>query len=129
MPSRVSLLFPYNGVQVGQDWFAMKASLRAWIISEATSRPDGVHTVNIPGVPFPVRIEKTGPTTGRQPGLFFMRVAPPEPDLSSRLRALIERKTAKLAPHRAQGLTTSLIGESDDLALMNSAGTRRALVR
>jgi hypothetical protein len=117
--SCVSLLFPYDGVQVGQDWFAMKASLRAWIVGEAPNLPDGIHAANIPGVPFSVRVEKAGPATGRQPGLFFMRMAPPEPDLTSRLRALIERKTAKLAPHRAQGQTTSLIVESDDIALMN----------
>jgi hypothetical protein len=123
----LTIVFPYDGVQTGQDWTAMKRSLRDWITCSTSNLADGRATLRIPGVPFDVDIEKAGPTTGRRAGLIFARCVPSEPDLAVRLRELIERKATKLGPHRDGGLTTVLIVESGDLALMNQSKLARAI--
>jgi len=105
----------------------MKRSLREWITHSTSDLADGRATLQIPGIPFDVDIEKAGPTTGRRPGLIFARGVPPEPDLAVRLRELIERKATKLGPHRDGGLTTVLIVESDDIALMSQSKLARAI--
>jgi hypothetical protein len=99
----------------------MKRSLRNWLVTEAVSLAEGRCLVNVTGFPFAVDVEKAGPSTGRQPGLFFARSVPPTLDLPGRLRALIKRKATKLSSHRASGKTTALIVESDDIALMNQS--------
>jgi hypothetical protein len=119
MGFRLSVVFPYDGIRTGQDWGAMKRSLKDWLLGEAPSPVDGWSPVNVLGLPFAVDVEKAGPGSGRQPGLFFARSVPPESDLIARLRRLIERKAAKLRSHRAFGKTTVLVVESDDIALMN----------
>jgi len=127
MTSRLTIVFPYDGVRTGQDWAAMKCSLRNWIVGEAVHLPDGSRPVRVPCFPFAVDVEKAGPTTGRQPALIFARNKPPEPDLATRLRALIARKAAKLGPHRFSGKTTVLVVESGDIALMNRSKLVRAV--
>ena len=119
MTSRLTIVFPYDGIQTGQNWTVMKTALRNWIVSDAVDLPDGSRSMKVPDLPFEIEVEKAGPATDRQPGLFFAQRTPLEPDLPARLRRLIERKAAKLGPHRASGRTTVLLLESDDIALMN----------
>jgi hypothetical protein len=118
---RLGVIFPYEGVATGQDWTAMRARLRSWLLQEAQSLAEGLHSIQPTGFPFAFDVEKTGLQTGRTPGLFFKRYSPTESDLAERLRTQINRKADKLGPYRSEGKTTILIVESNDVALMNRA--------
>jgi len=62
--------------------------------------------------------------------MIFSRFEPGDDTFSDRLRAQFDRKAEKLRKHRGSGLTTVLLVESDDIALMNVSklvtGIRRA---
>jgi hypothetical protein len=110
------VIFPYEGIKAGQDWDAIHDKLRQWVTNAAPAASDGRHTVSIPGVPFDVSITKE---SDRPRGLFCVRIAPPDDDLSERLAILLKRKAAKLKPYRGAGRRTVLLVESSDIALMN----------
>lgn len=122
---RLSITFPYDGVNTGQNWSGMRAGLRQWLVNESASLPEGEHSIQLPEFLFAFHVSKA---TGRTPGLFFRRYEPEEPGFAERLRVQIERKAAKLGPHRSAGRTTVLIVESDDIALMNRAKLERAIL-
>ena len=115
LPFRLRLIFPYEGIKVGQDWDAIRDSLRNWITDTAPTLPDGPDTIAILGIPFEVSIAKE---SDRHPGLFCARFAPPDDGLSGRLRILLKRKIQKLKAYQEAGKTTVLLVESSDIALM-----------
>jgi len=81
LPFRLRLIFPYEGIKAGQDWDVIHDRLRQWITKDVTELPDGRHTLCIPGVPFDVSITKE---SDQPPGLFSMRIAPPDDNLAER---------------------------------------------
>ena len=117
LPFRLRLVFPYEGIKAGQAWDAIRDALRQWVTDVVPSLTDGRHTIGIPRVPFEVSITKE---SDRPPGLFCMRVAPPDDNLAERLGTLLSRKAAKLKPYRSAGRRTVLLVESGDIALMNA---------
>lgn len=55
----------------------------------------------------------------RPPGLFCVRFAPDNQNFPDRLSAQLARKAKKLIPYKETGLTTILLVEAGDIALMN----------
>jgi hypothetical protein len=113
---RLRLVFPYEGIAAGQDWDAIRQALGSWISERAPALPDGAHTARVPGVPFEMSVSKE---PDRPPGLFCMRIAPPDDNLAERCGVILNRKATKLKAYRAAGKTTVILLESRDIALMN----------
>jgi hypothetical protein len=114
---RLNIIVPYEGVEKGQNWAQIKASLKSWIVNQSAALSDGCHQIQgLGGVPFDFQAVKA---SDRPPGLFFRRSSPSDNSLPQRIKELFHRKAQKLAPFKASGLTTILLAESDDIALMN----------
>jgi hypothetical protein len=92
---RLRLIFPYEGIKKGQDWDAIRGGLRQWVTPAAPALPDGRHTIRILGIPFDMSVTNE---SDRPPGLFCVRVAPPDDNLPERIGILLNRKASKLKP-------------------------------
>jgi hypothetical protein len=116
---RLRITLHYEAVTRGQNWTNIRHSIRGWITNNAPLLPDGTHVIeNITGVPFRLYVTKAG---GRPPGLFFARIAPSDDTLLGRIRLQLDRKAKKLQKYSLRGMTTILLVESDDIALMNES--------
>ena len=114
---RLNVTIEYNAVAKGQDWDAIRSSLKIWITNEASALPDGAQILdNLPGIPFRLHVTKS---SERRPGVFFARWKPEDDSLADRVRVTFDRKADKLARYHAEGKTTLLLVENDDIALMN----------
>jgi len=118
LPFRLNITLKYEAVTTGQNWAVIRQYIKQWIASESQHLADRVHLITIPGVPFEITVRKSG---SRAPGLFFSRVAPNDSTLASRIRHQVDRKAQKLTPYKASGLTTLLLLENEDVALMNES--------
>ncbi|MFN8579372.1 MAG: hypothetical protein U0163_00135 [Gemmatimonadaceae bacterium] len=116
LPFRLRLIFPYDGIVAGQDWDAIRMAIETWVSEVVPTLADGVYTTRVAGVPFDVSATKV---SDRPPGLFCMRLAPPDDDLAGRCGVILNRKAGKLKAYKAQGKTTVILLESRDMALMN----------
>lgn len=116
LPFRLRLVFPYEGIAKGQDWNAIRFTLAAWVSKEAPRYSDGSHQITAPGIPFEFHAIKD---SKERPGLIFVRIAPNDTTLASRLYSQLSRKAAKLQPYKAKGMTTLLLVDSGDIALMS----------
>lgn len=110
----------FDAIGKGMDWSRARASLKKWIEEEAPLLQDGIHTVSLPTsasteVPIVMHIRK-GPVP-RSTG--FLRFEPKDGSLSTRIRALVDRKAKKLSKYQGPSCTTVLLIENDDIALMN----------
>jgi hypothetical protein len=116
-PYRLNITLEYDAITIGQDWAAIRGSLKTWLIKDSPQLPDGRHTLeNLPGIPFRLRVTKQ---SGRPPRIIFGRIAPEDESLPRRIRQQLDSKIEKLAPYQARGLITVLLIESHDIALMN----------
>lgn len=119
LPYRLNITLKYGAVQTGQNWGAVRQALKSWITSQTPLLPDGTHLVGaIPDVPFEITVRKA---SWRAPALVFSQQVPKDGTLPNRLRQQLDRKVQKLAPYKANGKTTILLVESDDIALMNDS--------
>jgi hypothetical protein len=124
-PFRLSITLEYDAVAKGQNWPAIRAALKSWVTHDAPILSDGAHLLESPaGIPFRLHIIKS---SGRRPGVFFGRREPEDDTLPGRLRGAFERKAAKLAKYHVDGVTTVLLVENDDIALMNEWKMRQAI--
>lgn len=122
---RLSITLEYDAVGVGQNWTAVRAALTNWITNEAPRLPEGRSLVeNAPGIPFRLHVLKS---SERRPGVFFARFEPDDDTLPARVRAAFDRKAEKLAKYQASGITTILLVENDDIALMNQGKMLEAI--
>ncbi len=114
---RLKIMFEYDAITKGQNWPLIKDSLKNWINEEAHNIVDG-HCVikDIPGIPFTMHIFKA---SDREPRVIFSRFSPTDETLPDRIFEQFERKSQKLSKYQDKGLTTILLIESDDLALMD----------
>ncbi len=118
-PFRLNIIIEYDAIAKGQDWAAIRQSLKNWIIEDTPRIVDGHHIINdIPDVPFRLHIKKAG---DRRPNVIFGRFTPKDDTLPSRIFQQIERKAGKLSKYHDQGLITVLLIESEDLALMDDS--------
>lgn len=114
---RLNITIEYDAVTKGQDWASIRQSLKNWIIDDAPRLEDGRHILDsLPGIPFRLHVKKA---SDRPPGVFFSRFEPHDDTLHTRIHDLFERKAEKLSKYHAEGQTTVLLVESDDIALMN----------
>jgi hypothetical protein len=117
LPFRLRIVLQYHAVSKGQHWPAIRQALTSWIIREAPQLADGGHIIyTIPGVPFPLHVEKA---CHHGHGVSFGRYEPGDDTLPARIREQFARKAEKLATYHGQGTTTVLLVENDDVALMN----------
>lgn len=118
-PFRLNIVLQYDAVAKGQDWNAIRHALMNWITKDASALPDGRHTVEkVAAVPFRLHVTKA---SNRPPGVFFARGAPKDDTLPERVRRQFDRKAKKLAKYQGSGMTTMLLIENDDIALMNES--------
>lgn len=114
---RLTVTLEYDAVTKGQEWAAIRQTLKSWVIEEAPRLVDGRHVIDdIPGVPFRLYVKKA---TDRPPGVFFARFEPADNTLPDRIRRQLDRKIGKLAKYHRSGMKTVLLVENDDIALMN----------
>jgi hypothetical protein len=124
LPCRLSIRIPYRAIDKGQDWNAIKRAFCSWIMNDAAQLPAGFRSLTIPGVPFAFDIEKSD----KYPGIIFSRVVKETDDvLIGTIGEKVTEKARKLAPYQSRGLTTLLLLETDDLAMMNHIRTAEAL--
>jgi hypothetical protein len=125
LPFRLNVTLKYEAVTTGQNWTAIRRAMKDWIEKESIPLSDGVHLMTaIPGIPFDFTVRKS---CSREPGIFFARVVPDESKLVERVRSQIDRKVEKLLPYKQTGLTTVLLIENEDVALMNEIVMRKAV--
>jgi hypothetical protein len=116
-PFRLNITLEYDAVGTGQNWAAIREALKDWIRSSAPSLPEGRSLIeDAPGIPFRLHVIKS---SERRPGVFFARYEPDNDTLPERVKAAFNRKTEKLAKYQGPGVTTILLVENDDIALMN----------
>ena len=111
-----------RAIPTGTDWDeiqeALDRGLKALIPTLPMSTRSRRH--ELPGVPFPVSIVRHEP--GYQPGCFVSRFSPEDGDreISSQWERIVADKTKQLTPYRSEGLTTILLVEQSDVALLNN---------
>jgi hypothetical protein len=111
------IIFPYDGIQTGQNWSQIRDALRLWIITVAPTLQNGRHTVRGQmNFPFDFLVHKASDQT---PRLSFGRFAPEDKSLPLRIREQLDRKINKLKPYKEKGRITILLIETSDIALMN----------
>lgn len=126
-PFRLNITLEYDAVGIGQNWAEVRAALKGWISNAAPSLPEGRSLVETsPGIPFRLHVVKA--SEGR-PGVFFARYQPDDDTLATRVKAAFDRKGEKLAKYQKPGVTTILLIENDDIALMNEWKMLQAIQR
>jgi hypothetical protein len=126
-PYRLKIVLDYDAVTTGQNWAGIRNALKAWVIEDCPKSPNGHHTLeNLPGIPSRLRLTKQ---SDRPPRIIFSRISPEDESLPDRVRQQLEEKEKfqKLAPYQESGLTTVLLIESDDIALMNEDKMLKAI--
>ncbi len=124
VPFHLRISLSYRAVDKGQDWKAVKASIKAWILNDAPNLPNGARQVSLAGVPFDIEIEKAD----EPPGIFFGRkIEPTDETLVTTISEQIPDKARKLAPYKSRGMTTLLLIESNDMAMMNHIKVAEAM--
>ncbi len=117
LPFLLIITIEYNAVGKGQDWAAIRAALKSWVANEAPRLPDGTSVVaDLSNIPFQLHVMKS---SERRPGIFFARFERHDDTLAVRVKEAFDRKAAKLAKYQAREITTVLLVENDDIALMN----------
>ena len=110
----------FDAIKKGMDWNCIREDLQKWIEDQAPRLEDGNHEITLPTsspVEFPIvlHVWKTpSPTI-----VGFSRFEPEDNTLAARVRSLLDRKAAKLKKYQGSSITTVLLVESDDIALMN----------
>jgi hypothetical protein len=122
---QLNIIFRYESIDKGQNWQRIRNALISWIANYSPLLSDGKHEISgIEGIPFEFQAIKA---SSRRPGLKFARITPNDKTLAARLRQQLSKKAAKLASYQKDGMTTILLIESDDIALMNRHIMREAL--
>ena len=114
----LQVILDYDAVKPGQDWSATRAALKSWLETDGQRLTAGRSRIQVPGVPFWIDVVKMG---RQPPRVRFGRYVPPAPALSARLKALCDRKIAKLARYKTNAMTTLLLLETDDIHSMNDS--------
>jgi hypothetical protein len=112
-PYELYICSEYYAVKIGQDWSAIRSSVKAWIIREAHHLADGEKIIDDIGIPFRLRVEKLN--NGR-PGIYFGRHLPDNNDsLPLRIHEHLtsKKKIEKLVPYKKDGFTTVLLIEAN----------------
>src|SRR5258708_6312705 len=114
--ARLRITVPYELVTVGGDWKSYLMTLAQWAVLTSPSLDDGPYQIDIPGSGLSCRASKDSTGT---PAVVLYRPAPDDDTLPARVGDQIARKMKKLGRYNADGNTTVLILETQDIALMN----------
>lgn len=128
-PFRLDLVLPYRNVEPGQDWPAIKALVKSWLLTNAQNLPYGRTTHEVEGVPFPMT---TGKHASDRHRVFLMRHAPDgniDDLVLVEMQKSLEHKYAKLGEYRSRGNIAVLLLESEDVALVSEASLYRAFLQ
>ncbi len=124
---RLHITLDYHAVSTGQDWLAIRETLKTWITDEVPHITDGSHEIeDVAGIPFGLHLTKE---SNRPPRLFFARYEPPDDTLPARILTQFDRKAQKLAKYQSAGKITVLLVENADIALMNDQKMLEAIRR
>ena len=116
---RLNIRIEYDAIVKGQNWPAIREALMLWIKQEAPRLLDGRHNLqDIPGVPLQIHITKA---SNRSPGVFFARYLPEDDTLSNRIQTRFDCKAKKLVEYQRTGITTILLVENNDIALISES--------
>jgi hypothetical protein len=107
---------PYELVQVGSDWQSSLIILAHWALLTSPNLPDGPHEIPIPNTGLGCTAFKD---STRPAKIVLYRPAPNDDTLPDRVGEQIARKMKKISACKADGHTTVLILETQDVALMN----------
>ena len=126
---RLSIILKYTAVEKGQNWAALRADLRSWVVDNASRLNYGSCELDLPTNPS-LRVRVIKSRLGRH-GVYFRRFeAPPETPFSERIKGILDGKGAKLAKYQGPGTTTVLLVENGDIAQMSDGkmldGIRKA---
>lgn len=94
-------------------------ALDSWVkSSEVLSLPEGMQTISVKGVPFPIKIKKQ---SNRPTGIYFSRKVSSETEFLGALKKQLDRKISKFNKYKSEpkGKRTILLIENRDLALAN----------
>jgi hypothetical protein len=114
--ARLSINVPYELVTVGADWEAYRLALAHWILNVAPTLSDGPHDIALPNTSLTCIALKESTRPAR---VILSRPAQDDETLPQRVGLQITRKMKKLRRYKAEGFTTVLILETQDIALMN----------
>ena len=109
----------YDAIAKGMNWNSVRADLRRWIQGNAAALSHGSHTIILPTSvpvepPILMCVWKGQPRcTG------FARFEPWDDTLATRTKKLLDRKAGKLIKYNEPDITTVLVVENDDIALMD----------
>ena len=96
-----------------------------WIIGKSVYLEDGRDVHNVPGIPFPLNVDKD--SDYEFPGLVFYRNQPNDNTLPDRIQTLCDRAAEQLAIYQESGKTTVILIENNDIALMHPTIMRQAI--
>ena len=125
LPFRLQITLQYDAVTENQAWRAINRALSNWIIRESLYLADGRHVHNVPGIPFPLNVDKD--SDYEFPGLVFYRSQPNDNTLPNRIQALCDRAAEQLAIYQESGKTTVILIENNDRVLMYQNRMRSAI--
>jgi hypothetical protein len=115
----LDVIFPYESIISGQNWPEINSAIKDFILFEAPKYSDGTHEIaSAQNVPFSFYIRKNSKGENK---LYFTRFVPDKDEYFGQLGEQINRKASKLKKYKIRPLTTVLLLESNDLALMNEA--------
>ena len=124
-PFRLNITLEYGAVTRGQDWKAIRQSLKNWIINDVPSLDDGLYVIdNICNVPFRLHVKKA---SSRPSGVIFARFEPNDNTLPDRIREQIKRKAEKLQKYYGHDQINVLLIESNDIALMDETTMMKSI--
>jgi hypothetical protein len=127
-PFQLDLVVPYQNVEPGRSWTEIRRAINEWLVAGAGELPDGATSHSLSGVPFRLTVRKRPGQPGK---VFLMREAPAglEASLLPEMRRSLDHKYLRLGEYRAQGATTILILDSEDIALVAPSDLYLAFLR
>ena len=116
----LTLSLPVFAFQKGTKWASIKERIRAWLLANASSLPEGWSSHQINGVPFSVGVNKDKNLTS---SFIVARHAPSDEEIQIELvltmASALNSKNDQLSRYRASGERTFLVLESSDISLVN----------
>lgn len=128
--SAVEITVPIGAVPAGQPWGKLTASLISGCKDAVGALKFGERSeVNLPGVPFPVRISRHRKSA--DPNCLVMRFAPDDVvgELARVLPDVIKKANQQLASYKKDGYPTILLLDTDDFVLITRPQVAEALAQ
>lgn len=127
-PFRLTLTVPQFAIQKGQSWEKITQVIKAWLLGDPAI-PPGRSEVNMPGVPFRVRLWRDNILAPKfSVGRWEDSSLDVEKELVKMMAAALADKDEQLAQYKQAGALTFLLLESDDIVFTNRVDLYRAFL-